>query len=190
MKNISRVFIILLLIFSFYYTNKIIDFLKQQDPIMQEIKNKSDKYKIDAKDAKISDNSIISGRKGKEVDYNKTYSKMKQYGFYNESLTVLKEIKPNISIDGNYDKYIVGGNKEKREVSLVFTVLKDTNINNILNILEKNKVAATFFIDGTYLENNINLLKSMKNHEIEILSYNNSYDSSLFKTSISYLENI
>lgn len=190
MKNISRVFIILLLIFSFYYTNKIIDFLKQQDPIMQEIKNKSDKYKIDAKDAKISDNSIISGRKGKEVDYNKTYSKMKQYGFYNETLTVLKEVKPNVSIDDNYDKYIVGGNKEKREVSLVFTVLKDTNINNILNILEKNKVAATFFIDGTYLENNISLLKSMKNHEIEILSYNNSYDSSLFKTSISYLENI
>ena len=30
----------------------------------------------------------------------------------------------------------------------------------------------------------------MKNHELNILSYNNSYDKSLFETSISYLENI
>ena len=189
-KIFYRLLIILLMVFSFYYTNKIIDFLKDTDPIMKDIKKTENKYKIDSEDALIIGNSIIPGKKGKNIDYKKSYSKMKQYGAYNEGLTVLKEVKPVISIDDNYDKYIVSGNKEKRCVALVFKIYRDTNIDNVLKILEKEKVNGTFFIDGTFLENNILKLKSMKSHELEILSYNNSYDKSLFETSMSYLENV
>ena len=189
-KIVYRFLIILLLIFSFYYTNKMIEFLKEKDPIMKDIRKNSNKYKVDSINALIVGNNIIPGKKGKDIDYKKSYSKMKQYGSYNEVLTVLKDIKPVISIDDNYDKYIVSGNKEKRSVSLVFKVYKDTNMFNILNILESENVQGNFFIDGTYLENNILKLKNMNNHELEILSYNNSYDKSLFETSISYLENV
>ena len=190
MKILYRLIIILFLVFSFYYTNKIIEFLKEKDPIMKDIRKTDDKYKIDSIDALIIGNNIIPGKVGKEIDYRKSYSKMKQYGTYNETLTVLRDVKPVISIEDNYDKYIISGNKEKRSVALVFKVYKDTNINSLLSILDKNKVSANFFIDGTFLEKNIILLKSMKNHELNILSYNNSYDKSLFETSISYLENI
>lgn len=190
MKILYRLIIILFLVFSFYYTNKIIEFLKEKDPIMKDIRKTDDKYKIDSIDALIIGNNIIPGKVGKEIDYKKSYSKMKQYGTYNETLTVLRDVKPVISIEDNYDKYIISGNKEKRSVALVFKVYKDTNINSLLSILDKNKVSANFFIDGTFLEKNIILLKSMKNHELNILSYNNSYDKSLFETSISYLENI
>jgi len=189
-KIIYRFLIILLLIFSFYYTNNIIEFLKEKDPIMKDIKNTENKYKIDSVNALIIDNNIIPGKVGRNIDYNKSYSKMKQYGNYNEALTILKDIKPVISIDDNYDKYIIRGNKENRKVSLVFKVYKDTMLDTILGILDNENVKANFFIDGTYLENNVLKLKCMKNHELEILSYNNSYDESLFKTSISYLENI
>ena len=115
---------------------------------------------------------------------------MKKYGAYNETLTVLKEVTPKVSIENNYNKYIIGGNRENKSISLVFIVNKDTNINNILNILDSNNVPGTFFIDGTFLENNIKLIKCIKKHELEILSYNNSYDENLFKTSIYYLENL
>ena len=189
-KFFYRFLIILLMIFSFYYTNKMIDFLKESDPIMKDIRKNSSKYKVDSVNALIIDNNIIPGKVGKDVDYKKSYSKMKQYGVYNETLTVLKDVKPVISIDDNYDKYIIGGYKKNRSVSLVFKVYRDTNIDSILKILDNEKVNATFFIDGTYLENNILKLKNMKNHELELLSYNNSYDKSLFETSISYLENI
>ncbi|MBQ9019378.1 MAG: hypothetical protein IJ097_03635 [Bacilli bacterium] len=189
-KTIRRLFVILLLMFSFYYTNRIIDFLKEQDPIMKEIKKTKDKYKIKSVNAKIIDNNMIPGKDGKNIDYKKSYNKMKHYGMYNESLTVLKEVKPEISIDDNYDKYIISGNEDSRSVSLVFVVKKEDNIDKILKILEKEKVSGNFFIDGTYLENNVLKLKSMENHEIEILSYDNSYNKSLFETSISYLENI
>lgn len=189
-KLFYRLIILLFLVFSFYYTNKIIDFLREKDPIMKNIKKTDSKYRIDSIDALIVGNSIIPGKVGKEIDYKKSFSKMKQYGAYNEILTVLKDVKPVISIDNNYDKYIISGNKEKRSISLVFKVYKDTDINTVLSILDKNKVSANFFIDGTFLENNIILLKSMKKHELNILSYNNELDKSLFETSISYLENI
>lgn len=189
-KLFYRLIILLFLVFSFYYTNKIIDFLREKDPIMKNIKKTDSKYRIDSIDALIVGNNIIPGKVGKEIDYKKSFSKMKQYGAYNEILTVLKDVNPVISIDNNYDKYIIGGNKEKRSISLVFKVYKDTDINTVLSILDKNKVSANFFIDGTFLENNIILLKSMKKHELNILSYNNELDKSLFETSISYLENI
>ena len=157
---------------------------------MKSIRETDNKYKIDSKDALIVGNNIIPGKAGKEIDYKKSFSKMKQYGTYNEILTVLKDVKPVISIDDNYDKYIISGNAEKRSVSLVFKVYKNTDVNGLLAILDRNKVNANFFVDGTFLEKNIILLKSMKKHELNILSYNNSYDKSLFETSISYLENI
>ena len=84
---------------------------------MKDIKKTEDKYKIDSIDALIVDNNIIPGKIGKSIDYKKSYSKMKQYGAYNEALTVLKDVKPVISIDNNYDKYIISGNKEKRSIA-------------------------------------------------------------------------
>ena len=46
-KNISRIIItILLLVFSFYYTDKSIDLIKQSDPIMKQIKENSSQYII------------------------------------------------------------------------------------------------------------------------------------------------
>ena len=189
-KLFYRFIVILFLVFSFYYTNKIVEFLKEKDPIMKDIKKTNDKYKIDSIDALIVDNSIIPGKVGKEIDYKKSYSKMKQYGTYNETLTVLKDVKPVISIDNNYDKYIISGNKEKRSIALVFKIYKDTDINSLLRVLNKYNVSGNFFIDGTFLENNIILIKNMKNHELEILSYNGELDESLFETSISYLENV
>lgn len=166
-----------------------IDFLKEKDPIMKEIKKTKEKYVVPSVNATIIGNSIISGKNGKTINYNESYNKMKKYGTYNESLTTLKETTPVISIEDNYDKYLIGGNKNNKNISLVFIVTKDTNINNILTILDNKNVSATFFIDGEYLEDNTRLIKSMNEHEIEILSYNNSYNESFFKTSISYLEN-
>ena len=121
-KIIYRLSIILLSIFSFYYTNKTIEFLKDKDPIMQEIKNTKDKYTIKYLDATIIGNNIISGKNGKTINYTESYNKMKKYGTYNETLTVLKETTPKISINNNYDKYIIKGNSENKKVkSNLFT---------------------------------------------------------------------
>ena len=191
MKSIIyKLSIILLLVFSFFYTNKIIDILKEKDPIMKKIKSTEEKYNIKYKNAIITGNNIISGKNGKTINYKESYNKMKKYGTYNETLTVLKEVTPEISINNNYDKYIIKGNSENKNIALIFIINKDTDPTKILSILNNKKVLGTFFIDGTYLENNIDMIKSMKNHELELLSYNNEYNFSYFKTSLYYLENL
>ena len=87
-KLIQVAVVLILVVFSFYYTNKTIDIIKQTDPLMKKIKEESTKYQIPAENAKEEDNKIIPGKNGKEVDYEETYQKMKRYGTYNESLTV------------------------------------------------------------------------------------------------------
>lgn len=187
-RTFNRVLIILLSIFSFYYTNQVVSFLQENDPIMKEIKSTEKKYIIEPENAITTDNTIISGKKGKVIDYDKSYQKMKKYGTYNESLTVLKDTIPVISINNNYDKYLIGGNKYHKKVSLVF-IVKEKDPQTIISILKQNKIKATFFIDGTFIENNINLLKN-EEQDFELLSYQNDYNESFFKTSLSYLESI
>lgn len=189
-KKIIRVFLILLLsVFSFYYTNKSIELVREQDPIMKTIRSTSDKYNVKAVNAEIKDNTIIPGISGKEINYIETYTKMKQYGMYNEIMTTLKDVEPTISVEDYYDKYIVSGNKIKRSIALVFKIEKTTP-KEIISILNKNKVKSTFFIDGKYLENNSKDIKLMTNHELELLSYSSGYDEIYFASSKDYLESL
>jgi hypothetical protein len=152
---------------------------------MKEIIKNKNKFEIKSVNAIVKENTIIPGKQGKEVDLEKTYTKMKQYGTYNEALTVLKETKPTISIEDNYDKLITSGNKENKNISLIFKVEKDTNINKLLSILNYHNIQVTFFIDGLYIENNN--INNLSNHQIELLSYNNTIDEITFSSALSYL---
>ena len=191
MKKITKIIsIVLFFLISVFYTNKSIDILKNNDPIMKQIKNTKEKYTISPINAIINGNEIQSGTYGKEIDYESSYTKMKRYGKYNEALTVLKDTKPTISIEDTYDKYLTKGNSNKRNVSLVFKITDDKNIMELLSLLEKKEVQVTFFIDGTLLENNAKVIKSLSNHEVEILSYNNKQEETFMTASISYLESL
>ena len=105
--------ICLLTIFSFYYTNKIIEFSKSKDLIMIEIMNNKDNYNKISIDALINNNYITPGSEGLEVDIDKSYNKMKKLGKYNENLYVYNIVKPTISIKDNYDKFVINGNITK-----------------------------------------------------------------------------
>lgn len=191
-KVIQVISVTLLMLFSFFYTNKSIELIRENDPIMKQIKETNMKYKVDPVNATIIGNKIIPGKSGKEIDYQKTYAKMKKYGTYNETLTVLKEIEPAVSVDDYYDKYIVQGNNERKNVSLVFKTDTISNLLSILNILNQKNIPATFFVDGLLLENNTSLFETMtqNNHELEILSYDNKYDEIYFDSALNYLSSI
>jgi hypothetical protein len=186
-KLLSIAVSIFLLIFSFFYTDKIINILKDKDPLMSEIKNNSSKFKVEADDALIVSNNIISGSLGLEVDLEESYNKMKRYGTYNESLISLKEVAPTISIEDNYDKYIIRGNKNKRSIALIFLVNSSDNIDKVIKILKNKEVDATFFIDEDLVTNE-ELINKLNSFEVELL--NNNSNEAVFKTSISYLNNI
>lgn len=172
--------LISLMCFSFFYTEQTVSVVKEYDDIMIELKEKADSYKQKSKDAIIVDQTIIPGIHGREVDIDKSYSKMKRYGKFNESLIVMKNTKPNISIEDNYDKFIIGGNGEKNKVSLIFLATKDIDISKVLNILNAKQVKANFFVDFYFYNQEIIQILVSNGYDIGNLSLNYDYNDSSF----------
>jgi len=141
--------------FSFFYTSQISSVIKENNDIYKEIKDISLQYKKEALDAKISGDDIIPGISGSVIDIDKSYEKMEKINSFNSNLLVYKNVKPNISIDDIYDKYIISGNKNKNQASLVFLLDVDDDISNILNILSNYDVKANFLIDYKDLNKNV-----------------------------------
>ena len=164
--------------------------MQNADPIMKEIKASSKKYEVLPQNALIIGDKIIPGQNGLEVDYQESYQKMKKYGSYNEALTTLKEMEPAISVNDYYDKYVVTGNSESKEVALIFKVDKTTDILSLSNMLKDKGVTATFFVDGVVLENNLASILELKDFEVELLNYNGSYERDFFISAKKYLEDI
>lgn len=184
---------VLLALFSFYYTAKSIDLVKRIDPIMERIEKNQDKFNISPINARIVDDTIIPGLKGKKVNINLTYNKMKEYGTYNESLTILKDISPKVSIKNNYDKYIISGNKKKRSVSLIFHIDDLDKYKIITNYIELEHLQATLLIDSDIIEyldeNNLskyNIELNYKEINKVYISSNNSYIETITNKKNSY----
>lgn len=108
LKRIINVFIsILIVFFSFFYTNKIIKIFKNNDPIMLEIK----KY---------------SNNNNKNIDIEKSYNKMKKTGLFDEKLLVFN----NNSIDSNRnDVFLIIKLKNTYYLDQILDILKDKNVN-------------------------------------------------------------
>lgn len=195
MKNkpyLTVIGICLLTVFSFYYTNKLIEFSKSKDPIMIEIMKNKDDYNKLSIDALINNNYITPGSEGLEVDVDKSYTKMKKLGKYNDNLYVYDVVKPTISIKDNYNKFVINGNTTKKEASLIFKVNDLKNIENINKILFNNNVSATFFIDGNIKDDDINILKILdeSNNYFGNLGYNKKYSIKTIKYTNALLDRI
>jgi len=168
--------------FSFFYTERTASVVKELDDIMIKIKEVSSNYKEEVIEAVIVENTIIPGMSGKEVNINSSYQKMRKLGMFNESYLEYEYIKPKELLKNNLDKYIISGNSNKKEVSLVFLVEERTNIDKVLKIIDENEIKANFFVDGNWFENNNELIiKLIENkHNVGNLSYNKNYQNSSF----------
>lgn len=181
---------LLLVCFSFFYTEKCVDFVRQSDPIMKEIVNVAKEYEITSSNATINDHTITPGVNGLKINVNESFNKMKQYGEFNENLLVFEEVSPTISIDDYYDYYISSGNALSKNVSLVFKVDSTTYLNDVLKVLKEQNARGTFFIDGKIIKENPSVVEEVAKdyHEVELLSYDGLYDPLTFKDSLKTLE--
>lgn len=187
MKNIVKsIGLITLICFSFFYTEKVIDVVSEQDDIMIKIKEVKDNYKIDSVDATISENTIVPGINGREVDIEKSYQNMKQIGIFNENYFIYKEVPPKNKLEDNYDKYIINGNLTKKYISLIFIINSDRDLENILNNIDS-KVNLNLFIDYEVLLNNLDKLKKT-NYNIYSYGKGGKYDNDILKLSNNVIE--
>ncbi len=183
MKNLFRnIGAFTLICVSFFITNQTAMVIKDSDPLMVKIKEQASKYKVDAIDAKIVNNTIIPGLYGKKVNINSSYSNMKKVGIFTPSLLIYDDIELKTSLNNTFNKYIISGNPNKKMVSLIFLIDDNDNIDNTISILKEKKVNATFFIDGSWLEiNNSELNRIVEaGHTVGSLGHNYDYTNSSF----------
>jgi len=164
MKRIFEyIALISLLIFSFFLTDKTSTVIKNMDEIMIMIKDNKKRYETKEINAVINDKYITPGISKRKVNINKSYNNMKEYSKYNSNLYIYDYIKPSISIIDNKNYIINSGNKIKRMVSINFILDDITYLDDIINILDNNKVSSTFFIDEDFLSNNLDLIYNLIN---------------------------
>lgn len=156
MKNFLKYFsITFIFALSFIYTEKVSNIVKNSDPIMKNIINIKDKYKVQSVNAIIDNNVITPGKTGCEIDINKSYVNMKNINKFDENMIKYKDIIPEITINNVYDKYISNGNTNNKSISFVIYIndidtldkinkIKDIKLNIFLNSeLLKNKIEIT-----------------------------------------------
>ncbi|MFA5408202.1 MAG: polysaccharide deacetylase family protein [Bacilli bacterium] len=192
LKSIKIVGIVFLLGFSFFYTDKVVTIVRNQDPLMIKILDYEASFNKESIDAFVEDNSIIPGVNACVVDTNSSYSNMKKIGSYSTNMIEYREIKPKLSLDSIFDKYIIKGNKDTFEVALVFRINDVRFINDITSILTSKGIKASFFLDGKLIEDETHEVYNLINqgHEIYNLGYDNAYNKDLLVWTNNIIENI
>ena len=154
-KIIKTVGILTLIGFSFFYTDKVIEVVREEDEIMIELENNKEVYQVEPVDASIVSNTIIPGLNGRTVNIEESYKNMKSRGIFNNNLIIYDTISPNISVRSNKDKFIILGNNNKQMVSIVFLLNSNKNLSKIEEILNTKGIIANYFVDYKYLINNL-----------------------------------
>lgn len=171
MKNIKYLGLILLILFTFIYTEKVISVINDNDDIMLEIKEYANNHIILPIEGTINDDTIIPGIKGREVDINGSYNNMKHKKIFDVQLLKYNDIYPEHSIKDNIDKFVIAGNNNKKMVSIIYIL--NSNYNFFIN----NDIPINIFINYSYLDSNINNLVNFKNSEIYNYGNNGTYTS-------------
>lgn len=173
LKKIFKISAVLLLVgFSFFYTEKVTLIARNSDPIMRAIKKEESNKKVSNVNSVINNDEYIMGINGCEIDVDKSYSKMRSVGEFKEELIVMKETSNDKDLT---DKYVIGGNNKEKKVSLIFIVNKDID-SNLTNYINDKNLKVNYFIDGKYLEENMITVKFLsENSNIYYLGENEEY---------------
>ncbi len=147
-----------------------------QDELYQEIKTKAEDYAKPAQDAQVHKVwKKMPGLNGVRVNVEESYKKMRKQGEYNEDLLVFEQIPPEVSLEDLPAEPIYRGHPDKEMVALNINVSwGEDYIPTILNILKKQNVKATFFIEGKWANKHEDLVKMIdeQGHDIGNHAYN------------------
>ncbi|KGX83293.1 polysaccharide deacetylase family protein [Pontibacillus marinus] len=147
-----------------------------QDELYQEIKDKAGEYEKPAEDAVLHKVwKKIPGLNGVKVNVEKSYKKMKKQGEFNEDFLVFEQVPPEVTLEDLPAAPIYRGHPDKKMVGLNINVSwGEDHIPTILNILKKQHVKATFFIEGKWANKHEDLVKMIdeQGHEIGNHAFN------------------
>ncbi len=190
MKRFFELFgLFFLVIFTFLYSSQIQTVIKDNDDIVKTLNESKHYYEKDSIDALISDDYIVPGISGYEVDVDDSYNRMKKIGYFNDNLITYENILPVVSIKERYDKYIISGNESLNNVYLNFSLFNFSEVDEILYILDNYNIRTNFNINQYfYLKHYDHVIKIISAGHSVSIDINGSDDinliSNLFKTDL------
>ena len=184
MKNLFKyIGLSAVLLFSFYYTEKMSSIVINNSSLVMKINENSDAYKLEAVSAVIDDDYIIPGLNGQVVNVLKSYDKMKHLDDFHSYYLVFDTIKPDISLENNKNKIIKYGNRAKNAVSIIV----QNNI-NILNYAKEKKVAITRLVDKDTFDK-VNWYDQINNDPVEYKKVENMLNNYNINKNICVINN-
>lgn len=177
-STIKLLSLLLLLIFSFIYTDKVFDEARKNDPIMKQVINYKKKNDKNVIEPTIKDDEIILGMSGLVVDEELSYKKMKSDDSFSKKNIVYKKKLPDNSITKDNKYYITKGNGKNKKVSIILKVSNKTNINFVKSVILNSNYNLSFFIDSNFINDNLNLVYQIIDKGYEVYNYgiNGAYD--------------
>ena len=181
--KINIIITIVLFIISFILIKVGVYIIKDNDKLMNELKDKQSIYNIKPTNAIITNQTMIPGISGKMINLDKSYQKMKSINEFKESLLVYDVIKPDITINNIFDKVIIKGNPNINKVSLLtnldnkYCYTEDLTIKK--ECIQSNKYTILIYkINNNYLSNikdiisngKIIYLDSIKEDELNLIN--------------------
>jgi len=146
------------------------------ETLYDEISQKSEEYNEEPENAVVDRVwKKTPGRNGLKVNVEKSYSKMKEKGSFDEDLLVFDQLTPEVSLEDLPPSPIYRGHPEKEMISFLINVSwGEEHIPDILNTLKESNIKATFFIEGKWAKNNSELVKMIdeQGHIIGNHAYN------------------
>jgi len=157
-----------------------------QDALLQRIQNGAIGRQIAPIDARVDRVwEAIPGYNGLEVDVEQTYLLAKNQPETAPIQWVYKEVPPKVGLDDLGRHPIYKGNPNKPMVALMINVAWGNEyLEPMLKTLEKEKVKATFFLDGSWLSKNAEAARTIQSygHEISNHAYSHPDMKNLTRT--------
>ena len=133
MKKYYQFFgLVLIMVFSFYYTEQIATIVLNKNPLMQMIKEEARNYNVSSVNALIDGNYIVPGLKGLEVNLRDSFYNMKESNVFSEYFLVFDEVKPEISLNVSWQREFLNDMKKIVEIN-GFSILVATHSPQIIN---------------------------------------------------------
>ena len=150
MKNLFKYMgFALVLLVSFYYTEKMSKIVVNNSSLVKEINRNSKDYNVASVSAIIEDDYIIPGLNGYAVNVLKSYNNMRYLDTFNSYYLEYDKITPEISLENNKDKIIKFGNPSKNNIALV---IQDNQ--NIINYANSMGIKITRLVDSKTFDKN------------------------------------
>ncbi|MEG1015652.1 MAG: hypothetical protein RSE45_01805 [Bacilli bacterium] len=160
MKNIFEgIGFTLLLVFSFYYTDKVVQIFNKEDALLVSINKYNDNKNYVKHEGRVTSDGVILGYCEK-INKTKSYNNMIGKSF-NKDLLIYDKDDCLITRENNYDSYIIKGNPYKNSVSIIIKVNNGEYLPSILSILKSYNKKVDLLINSSIYENNKSYYESI-----------------------------